>query len=267
MSKIIHFDCGLPRSGTTLLSALLNQHPDVYTAPQSPLPLVLYTAHDILYNHPGILYKDEKSADNLLSCIVSNYYKDVKESVVIDKSRLWPNNISKIKKYITKDPKFICCVRDPLEILASFMILLDKNKDTNYIDIELSHRGLGHTNENRCNLLMSDLGTLYEAISALKRALLGGYHNMFMLIDYNDLVSNTQDKLNQILSFLSLDPFTFNLDKISARFHEDSFLDTGINNLHKIRTSVSKSDTNYRDVLGDNIIRRYKDLDFWRDML
>ena len=35
--KSIYFLGGLPRSGNTLLSALLNQNPDIYVSPLSPL--------------------------------------------------------------------------------------------------------------------------------------------------------------------------------------------------------------------------------------
>ncbi len=35
--KTLYFLGGLPRSGSTLLGSLLNQHPDIYVSPTSPL--------------------------------------------------------------------------------------------------------------------------------------------------------------------------------------------------------------------------------------
>ena len=41
MGKEIVFLSGLPRSGSTLISNLLNLHPDVYSTPSSPLYSIL----------------------------------------------------------------------------------------------------------------------------------------------------------------------------------------------------------------------------------
>ena len=35
--KTLYFLGGFPRSGSTLLGSLLNQHPDIYVSPTSPL--------------------------------------------------------------------------------------------------------------------------------------------------------------------------------------------------------------------------------------
>ena len=42
MNKTYHFLAGLPRSGNTLLSAILNQNPDIYSTPLSPLPTFMW---------------------------------------------------------------------------------------------------------------------------------------------------------------------------------------------------------------------------------
>jgi hypothetical protein len=55
----LYFLVGLPRSGSTLLASLLNQHPDVFASPTSPLMDLLcqtdrtMTALRQQYNCPG----------------------------------------------------------------------------------------------------------------------------------------------------------------------------------------------------------------------
>ena len=43
-----HFDCGLPRSGSTLLTAILNQNPQIHAGTLSPVFEVMYYTNDIL---------------------------------------------------------------------------------------------------------------------------------------------------------------------------------------------------------------------------
>ena len=43
-----YFDCGLPRSGSTLLTALLNQNPNIHAGTLSPVMELMYYTDSIL---------------------------------------------------------------------------------------------------------------------------------------------------------------------------------------------------------------------------
>ena len=43
-----YFDCGLPRSGSTLLTALLNQNPNIHAGTLSPVFELMYYTNEIL---------------------------------------------------------------------------------------------------------------------------------------------------------------------------------------------------------------------------
>ena len=45
-----YFDCGLPRSGSTLLTALLNQNPEIHAGTLSPVMELMYYTNEILHN-------------------------------------------------------------------------------------------------------------------------------------------------------------------------------------------------------------------------
>ena len=49
--KTYHLLAGLPRSGNTLLSAILNQNPDIYSSPLSPITGMLW---DFDQGHHGL---------------------------------------------------------------------------------------------------------------------------------------------------------------------------------------------------------------------
>ena len=46
MNKKYYFMAGLPRAGSTLLSSLLNQNPNLYSGPSSPVLGAMYTVHE-----------------------------------------------------------------------------------------------------------------------------------------------------------------------------------------------------------------------------
>ena len=116
---------GLPRSGSTLLTALLNQNPEIYASTNSPL---LDTIH---YTEEYLLYKSEQykatpnpeGAYKVISSISNNYYFNIPQNIIIDKSRGWVNQVKHIQDYISKEPKIICPVRDIQDILSSFLNL------------------------------------------------------------------------------------------------------------------------------------------------
>ena len=43
-----YFDCGLPRSGSTLLTALLNQNPKIHAGTLSPVFELMYYSRELL---------------------------------------------------------------------------------------------------------------------------------------------------------------------------------------------------------------------------
>ena len=129
-----YFDCGLPRSGSTLLTALLNQNPNIHAGTLSPVFELMYYTNEILHNEQAKAFPKPKIFQEIVTNTLINYYSDVTNPIVIDKCRAWPAHIDMMKKYITDNPKLICTVRHPLDILASFITLFHKDGTYNFID-------------------------------------------------------------------------------------------------------------------------------------
>ena len=125
MDKTFHFLAGMPRSGNTLLSTLLNQNPLIYSSPLSPLTAFLWDMSSNLQGREHLMRSDsnKKRTENFLSSFTDNFYRDVDKPVIIEREKTWgtPANLEIIKKYITPTPKIIFTVRDILEILASYI--------------------------------------------------------------------------------------------------------------------------------------------------
>jgi sulfotransferase len=139
--KTYYFDCGLPRSGSTLLGSLLNQNPQMHAGPLSPVFEVMYYTRDRLQGEQAQAHPKPKLFKKMVGTLIDTYYEDVSKPVVIDRCRAWPAHIDLIKEYITPDPKILCTVRHPLDILASFIDLINNSRSVSFIDKALLQQG------------------------------------------------------------------------------------------------------------------------------
>ena len=87
-----YFISGLPRSGSTLLSAILRQNPDFYADISTPVESLVGTTIKIISEGESNLVITEKQRKNLLHGIFDGYYKHIDKPVIFDCSRNWTKN-------------------------------------------------------------------------------------------------------------------------------------------------------------------------------
>ena len=136
------FLSGLPRSGSTMLSAILSQNPTIHAEGNSPLLQYLIDMNISVYQKAREQLDANKKyaiVDRMIRNIPDAYYTNTEKQYVIDKSRTWtyPTNVDLIKRYITATPKIIVLVRPIEEIVASFVNLYKKNGREDYNVITL----------------------------------------------------------------------------------------------------------------------------------
>jgi sulfotransferase len=113
---------GLPRSGTTLLGAILNQHPDVYVSPTSALARTVGVVQQTFVTEPEVQsdLATQPGAQarylNIFRALIDAWYADRTEPVVIDKGRGWAVHPDLLAAF---DARLIFCVRDPRDVVAS----------------------------------------------------------------------------------------------------------------------------------------------------
>jgi len=264
----IYFDCGLPRSGSTLLTAILNQNPNIYAGTLSPVFELMYETDRILKrNNVALLFSKPKVFQEIVTNTMVNYYSDVKNEVVIDKCRAWPAHINILKKYVTDNPKLICTVRNPLDILASFITLFHKDAGVNFTDKALIEQKIPITDDNRCHYLMNPEGIVWQSMNALAIALKQNEKRHIHFIQYDDLVSNPKEVMNNLHSFIQLDSFNYRFDNIVAKDEDKNKRNDlevyGLSTMHKVRKSISKISKPYTEVLSAEVINKYINHDFW----
>jgi hypothetical protein len=195
VDKKYYYLVGLPRSGNTLLSSILNQNSQISVTANSIFPSILWNLHkekenNLIFSN----FPDYSSYDNMMKGLVDNYYKDWSSSIIIDRAA-WgsKNNLMLIEKYCPNKPKFIVLLRSVTEVLASFIKWSQENP-INFINSETNNASV----EEKCDFLMQPhLQISQELISAYNL-----YNkedkNDTLFITYNNLISNTEEQLDKI---------------------------------------------------------------------
>ena len=260
--KTYFFLSGLPRSGITLLGAILEQNPDIYVGATSPVLEFLVNFDNIFkFNKTYHAFPKEDFRVRTISRIPDDWYSDVDKPIIIDKNHGWTGAISYAELF-SGNIKIICTVRSILEILSSWIILNRKSPDS-FIDKELKSLNFALTDDYRCDLLMrKNHGNVEQSLYALKKGLTE-HPNCLHLIEYDDLINNTENIINGIYRFLELPIYKHNYDNIE-HINLENDLSHGMPEMHKVKPTISRSENNPLDILSERIIKKYSDLEFWR---
>lgn len=264
----IYFLGGLPRSGNTLLSSLLNQNHEVYVSPISPLLDNLLSAESMLENNEITLSVDFVSnTTSALKHFTKGFYSCVEKPFIIDRHKSWGSkqSIFTAIKYITETPKVIYTVRDIPSILTSFLSLI-KEKEDNFIDnnlrqLQMKPYGNQTQNDLRCDWLMN--GQVGFSLTTLTELL--QIKVPVCLVEYDDLVKYPQKKLNDIYDFLQLPHFIHNFDNVEKK-ESETLSKAGLpSDLHDVRKKVKNIALDPSLILTAHTLQKYSGLEFWRN--
>ena len=128
MNNGIHFLSGLPRSGSTLLGALLKQNPKLYSGMSSPVGSLIGRVQGAMGPRSEFASMiNDHQRRNILQAVFEGFYKDLHgEKTIIDTNRSWCAKLPLIDA-LYPDAKMIVCVRDLVWIVDSFETVLRKN--------------------------------------------------------------------------------------------------------------------------------------------
>jgi sulfotransferase len=266
MNHQYYFMAGLPRSGSTLLKSILNQNPNVFASPISPVMELMYWNEDYFKRSEQYLaYPKPKSAYKIISGMLDNFYFDIDEPVVIDHCRAWPNNIERMKTYITPNPKIICPVRDVVEILTSFIAMIERNNDQqSFIDTHLLEHGLEVNNDNRCEHLMSEIGIVGQSLWAQYQAFVKNDIRHLYFVEYNDLIERPDETLKGIYEFLELDNYSHDFQNIYNSHRELDNEIYALKDMHYVRKELKKVSKKPENVLSSYILNKYSKQEYWK---
>jgi sulfotransferase len=265
IEKQFFFMAGLPRSGSTVLSSILNQNENIFATPTSPLLDLLYLNEQSWRKCPSVIANPfPQQLESLSIAIINGCWEHVPQNIILDKHRGWGRNVPAIKHIFNIEPKVIITVRDIPSIIASFMSLVrNDNNPTNFVDSTVLQRNLPLNDMSRAKVIWENY--VYDTWDSFKTAYTNNKENL-ILVDYDKLVSSPQEQISSIYKFLGIDNYNHSLYNIECKSNDDDAVAWGLSNLHKIRPELKKTSKPPIEILGEEIYYTYHNmnLEFWK---
>jgi sulfotransferase len=270
--KKLHYIAGLPRSGSTLLSSLLNQNPRFYSGPSSPVVgTMMQIQQSLVNNELYTAYPKPLQATELVASVASHYYSDVTKPVVFDKNRSWTNNLGMITGFINDNPKILCPVRDVSEILTSFITMhrrnpYEVNGKINFIDEMLVKSNIPLTDDNRCEFLAGPNGILGQSYTGMQQLVMEGKQRFMHFIEYSDLMTRPEETMQAIYDYLEEPYFEHDFENIQNIHREDDARIYGLADMHEVRAKLEKTSVAPELVLSPAVLQSCENAEFWRNL-
>jgi sulfotransferase len=261
MEKKYHFISGLPRSGSTLLTAILLQNPKFHSNISDQLSGFVLSVIETLGRDPaGRTTVSQEVMLDVINGIFDGYYKKIDKEVIFNCSRGWTREVEYLYS-INKEFKIICCVRNFNLILNSMEALYKKRR---LIDSSSNHPIYVNntlTVWHRTNFLAND-SFVRAAYNNVKEAYYGPYREHLLFVDYDDLTKKPKQTLYQIYKFIG-EPYYFDhdFDNVEySNFEYDEVL--SMPGLHTVKRKVEYNEP--KIVLPPDLMETYSKWEFWK---
>jgi sulfotransferase len=261
MRSKLHLISGLPRSGSTLLSAILRQNPRFVAGVTSPVAML---CGNLLHSMSGAtefasFFTDERRRA-IIRGIFGSYYADAAPNqVVFDTNRTWTGRLPLLRD-LYPDARVICCVREVAWIIDSIERLTRKNA---LQPSKLYNYRTSASIYSRVETLMDpEKGLVGLAWSSLREAWFSEFSERLIIIDYDRLVRNPKVVIDRLYELL--DEKSFAHDFLSVSYDEPEYdAELGIPSLHRVRSKVEPSAR--QSCLPPDLVAKYAEVNFWRN--
>ncbi len=255
-----HFISGLPRSGSTLLAAILSQNPRLSAGMSSPVAGLVHTLlHEMSGQNEFSVFIDNRQRAAILRGIVDHYYADNPAAVVLDTNRTWCGKLPLLST-LFPESKVIACVRELPWIIDSIERLVRRNV---FEPSSIFNYSAGGTVYTRSNGLSGPEGLVGQAYDALKEAYYGEQAaGRLILVQYEHLVSHPEKTLQALYAFLEEPQYPHDLDRV--HFDAEAYdRKAGTPGLHCIRPRVEAVER--ATILPPELFQRFRGDAFWKD--
>lgn len=256
-----HFIAGLPRAGSTLLSAILLQNPRFHAGMTSPVGSLFNAV--VSQCSAGSEFASVIDTDmrrRLLSGLFSSVYAEKSDkSVIFDTNRQWSARMPALNDLFPQ-AKVIACVRNVAWIMDSLerVYRAQPFENTKLFNDDAER----NTVYSRCETLAQRNRLVGYAWTALKEAYYGEHADSLLLVDY-DLLSQTPERVLRLIYEFIGEPW-FEHDFEDLAYDAPAFDQAlGVAGLHKVKSRVVHEPR--RTVLPPDLFEKYAELSFWND--
>ena len=254
----IHFISGLPRSGSTLFSAILRQNPRFHAMMTSPVGgIYMAMLNAVSRKNEAAVFIDQDQKRELLTGVFRNYYHAIgEEKVVFDTNRVWCSKMPALTQLFPQ-AKVICCVRHIPWIMDS----IERLERRNAFDLSgIFGYDAGSTVYTRVGRLAGSDGMVGYALDCLREAFYGGYGDRMIVVTYEALTRDPAGTMEIVYDFLGETPFAHDFENVE--YSADEFDESlGSPGLHTVRRKVEFIDR--PSVLPPELFARYENDCFW----
>lgn len=251
--KKLYFLSGLPRSGSTVLAAILNQNPDIHTTSTSGLLNTVVGAVRAWFSSLSVQASPDKEAaqaeiSRMIKGLCEAKYETVDKPIVIDKARGWAavENMPIMFSVMGEKPKIIATVRNIPDCVASMVRV---SKPENLEEFLRESDLVSHVKESY-QLLNTGFTMAPECI---------------LFVDYDDLLADPKKELKRIHEFLDIPDYEYDLSNINGdHLKEDDENVWGVKGLHDVKPKLERQHAETaEDVLGV-FYPQYQQPKFWK---
>lgn len=241
MKKFIAL-AGLPRTGSTLLTAILSQNKNIHSEGTSAMCQLMWDLQKSCKNgaHQQLAATGRiNNIKDLVRAIPEVYYKNVTAPVIVDKCRSWTlsDNMAMLRDYFDNSPKVIVLERPLIEIVKS------------YVAVRLNINYKGDPETGLLDDWSEPIMRPYEGVKWAK----ANNNGEFIFIKYDELINNPKATLKKIYEFCELEPFEHDFNNI-IKIHPENDEVYGAIGLHDVRPTISKREINV--TLSDKTIKK-----------
>lgn len=254
--KTYHFITGLPRSGSTLLTTILNQNPRFHSSITDPLATFVKGMLETLQTEPGMKteFPEERRANSIRG-MIDGAYTHIDKPVIFNTNRAWTYLTSQVKHIYPKS-KMIVCVRDINWVLDSLETIHRKNP----LSPNTVTGGPGKSVYERCEAYMDAQGIVGFPYVGIKQAITGDERDMLMLVEYNDLVKTPEKTIKAVYSFLGEEYYEHDFNNVEANWDEYD-KEIGVP-FHRVRKKIAFNERN--TILPPDILNKFANMEVWR---
>lgn len=254
----VHFISGLPRSGSTLLAALLRQNPRFHAHMSSPLAGMVDAMLGEMSdrNESSVFITDEQRRRVLRGLFAGYYGAEFAADVIFDTSRIWCSKLPVLGE-LFPDFRIIACVRNVSWIVDSLERAIQKNvlRPSFMFNFQT-----GGTVYDRAEGFAMGQGIVGYSYNALKAAFYGQHAQHLMLLQYETLVRDPAMAMAAVYDFVGASRFQHDFDNVhfdAGEFDER----TGMPGLHAVGRKVAAIERS--TVLPPDIFQRFQNDAFW----
>jgi len=254
-----YFISGLPRSGSTLLSAILKQNPKFYADIASPVQGIVTNTIDFMTKCENNLNITEEHRKNIILSIFEGYYKHVNTPIIFDNSRCWTKNTTLLKELFPYT-KILCCVRDIPWIINSFELINKKNPF--YTSTPFEEQYQDNVFFRSDSMMSKNGGVIVEPWLFLQE----GYAinpEMIYFVEYDNLCREPEKEMKTIYEFLEKPYYSHDFENVEYSNENFDRL-CNLKDMHTVRKKVEYKEQ--QKILPPEIWERYSNMnmEFWK---